>query len=98
MILLPFVIYYAHNICLIDSIRLERTLIVTRDMLELTAEFGLIGTVGAVSLAIAQLVKVDAHLVGGAQPLLRRAAKWRRWAVRFIAHVPAVIVTVADPA
>lgn len=48
-------------------------------------------------MAVAQLVQVDAHHVCGAQPLARRTAKWRCGAVLFIAHVPTVVVAVAQP-
>lgn len=49
-------------------------------------------------MAVAHLVQVDAHRVCGAQPLARRTAKWRCGAVLFIAHVPTVVVAVAQPA
>lgn len=49
-------------------------------------------------MAVAHLVHVNAQLVGGAQPLVGGTAKWRGGAVLFIAHVPAVVVAVTQPA
>lgn len=49
-------------------------------------------------MAVAHFVQVNAQLVGGAQPLVGGTAKWRGGAVLFIAHVPAVVVAVTQPA
>ena len=63
-----------------------------------TANRRLIGSIGAVPLAVAHLVQVDAQQVRGALPLSRGAAEWRGGAVLLITHVPAVVVAVTQPA
>lgn len=64
----------------------------------LTAERRLIGTVGAVRSVVAHRGEVDAQAVAGALPLPTWTPERRRGAFSFVAHVPAVIVPVADPA
>lgn len=64
----------------------------------LTANGGLVCAVGAVPLAIAHLLQVNAQLIGRALPLARWTAKRRRGAILFITHVQAVVVTVTKPA
>lgn len=49
-------------------------------------------------MPVAHLVQVNAHLVGGAQPLSRGTAEGRGGTVLFIAHVPTVVFAVAQPA
>lgn len=64
----------------------------------LTANGRLICSIGTVPLAVTHLILIDAQLVGGALPLARWTAKWRRGAILFITHVQAVIVSITLPA
>lgn len=63
----------------------------------LTTDGWLISSIRAVLLTVAYFVQVYAHLVSGTQPLSRRTTKRRGGAVLFVAHVPAVIFTIAHP-
>lgn len=64
----------------------------------LTAKRRLISAVGAVGSVVAHCGEVDAHAVARALPLPAWTSERRRGAFSFIAHVPAVVVPVADPA
>lgn len=64
----------------------------------LTAKGRFVGSIGTVSLAIAHLSLGDTHLVCGTQPFTRRAAEWRIGTVCLIAQIPAIVITVANPA
>lgn len=70
----------------------------TRAAVVLTAEGRLVSSIGAVSLAITHLSLCDAHLVCGTQPLTWWAAEWWCGTVCFIAHIPAVIIPITNPA
>ena len=62
-----------------------------------TAEGRLVGSVGAVPPVVAHRCHGNAHPVGGTQPLVGGASEGRRGAVLLVAHVQAVVVTVAEP-
>ena len=64
----------------------------------LTAERRLVCAVGAVGRVVAHPGQVDTHAVARALPLPAGAAERRRGAVALVAHVPAVVVAVAEPA
>lgn len=64
----------------------------------LTAKRRLVGSIRTVSLAIAHLSLGDTHLVCGTQPQTRRAAEWRSGTACLIAHIPAIVITVTNPA
>lgn len=70
----------------------------TRAAAELTAEGRLVSSIWAVSLAITHLSLCDAHLVCGTQPLTWWAAEWWSGTICFIAHIPAIIFPITNPA
>lgn len=87
-----------------SSLSDKQTKIFSRPQIEraggfrLTAERRLVGTVGAVGGVVAHRGEVDAHAVAGALPLPAGTPEGWRGAISFIAHVPAVVVPVANPA
>lgn len=66
--------------------------------MRLTAKRGLVGPIGAVGGVVAHSGQVDAQAVAGALPLPAWAPEGGRGAVSLVAHVPAVVVAVANPA
>lgn len=64
----------------------------------LTTDGGLISSIGAVFLTIANFVQINAHLVSGAQPLSRGTAEGRGGAVLLVTHISTVILTITQPA
>lgn len=67
-------------------------------LLQLTAEGRLVRAVGTVGVVVAHRGEVDAQAVARTLPLPAGAAERRRRTVLLVTQVPAVIVTVADPA
>lgn len=66
--------------------------------MRLTAEGGLVGTIGTVGNVVTHCGEVDAHTVARTLPLPAWTSEGWRGTVSFIAHVPAVVVSVTNPA
>lgn len=65
---------------------------------KLTAEWRLISAVGAVRSVVTHCGEVDANAVAGALPLPAWTPERWRGTVSLIAHVPAIVVSITNPA